>query len=160
MPSNSENAFDLTSNPCPYTFPDQRDLRNDVIALETTGNVETAQPRRRLTPRKGRSTRPARRTAPATSDPTHDVVKDKKVRKSKILHERTPDEPEEKRAKGVIGCCSICLEEFGSNPLVATRCGHIFCHECIKAALRRRSMCPYCRKKLRGASAYHPVFLS
>ncbi|KAI8438482.1 hypothetical protein MSG28_010978, partial [Choristoneura fumiferana] len=41
------------------------------------------------------------------------VVKDKKVRKSKILHERTPDEPEEKRAKGVIGCCSICLEEFG-----------------------------------------------
>ncbi|KAI8438469.1 hypothetical protein MSG28_010973 [Choristoneura fumiferana] len=117
MPSNSENAFDLTSNPCPYTFPDQRDLRNDVIALETTGNVETAQPRRRLTPRKGRSTRPARRTAPATSDPTYDVVKDKKVRKSKILHERTPDEPEEKRAKGVIGCCSICLEEFGSNPL-------------------------------------------
>ncbi|KAI8438479.1 hypothetical protein MSG28_010978, partial [Choristoneura fumiferana] len=43
------------------------------------------------------------------------VVKDKKVRKSKILHERTPDEPEEKRAKGVIGCCSICLEEFGSQ---------------------------------------------
>ncbi|KAI8438468.1 hypothetical protein MSG28_010973, partial [Choristoneura fumiferana] len=161
MPSDSENAIELTPSPCPNIIPVQLGLRNDVIALEATvgSNVETALPRRRLTPRKGRSTRPATRTAPATSDsdPTHDVVKDKKVRKSKILHERTPDEPEEKRAKGVIGCCSICLEEFGSNPLVATRCGHIFCHECIKGALRRRSLCPNCRKKLRGASAYHPV---
>ncbi|KAI8438483.1 hypothetical protein MSG28_010978, partial [Choristoneura fumiferana] len=121
MPSDSENAIDLTPSPCPNIIPVQLGLRND--ALEATGNV----------------------------------VKDKKVRKSKILHERTPDEPEEKRAKGVIGCCSICLEEFGSNPLVATRCGHIFCHECIKGALRRRSLCPNCRKKLRGASAYHPV---
>lgn len=87
-------------------------------------------------------------------------MKEKKTRKSKILHELTPDEPEEKRAKGVMGCCSICLEEFGSKPLVVTKCGHIFCHECIKGALRRRSVCPNCSKKLRGASAYHPVFLN
>lgn len=81
-------------------------------------------------------------------------------RKCKVLHERTPDEPEEKIAKVAIGICSICLEEFGSNPLVATRCGHIFCRDCIKLALRRRSLCPYCRKKLRGTNAYHPVFLN
>ncbi|KAI8438476.1 hypothetical protein MSG28_010977 [Choristoneura fumiferana] len=129
MPSDSENAIELTPSPCPNIIPVQLGLRNDVIALEATvgSNVETALPRRRLTPRKGRSTRPATRTAPATSDsdPTHDVcppaldnqasnqVVKEKVKKSKMLHELTPDEPEEKRAKGVIGCCSICLEEFG-----------------------------------------------
>lgn len=73
MPSDSENAIDLTSIPCPNTFPYQQRLRNDEISLETTSNTDTAQPRRRLTPRKGRSTQPARRTATANTDPPHDV---------------------------------------------------------------------------------------
>lgn len=46
--------------------------------------------------------------------------------------------------------CVICLD----NPtdLTATTCGHLFCHECITAALRvgqtQTGNCPVCRRKL------------
>lgn len=75
MPSDSEIEIDVTSRQYPNAIPDQRGLGNNVIPLEaiSNANVETAQSRRRVTPRKGRSTRPARRTATATSNTLHDV---------------------------------------------------------------------------------------
>ncbi|XP_061342141.1 uncharacterized protein LOC133288404 [Gastrolobium bilobum] len=42
--------------------------------------------------------------------------------------------------------CPICM-----GPLVeemSTRCGHIFCKNCIKAAITAQSKCPTCRKKV------------
>ncbi|KAI4354325.1 hypothetical protein L6164_003195 [Bauhinia variegata] len=42
--------------------------------------------------------------------------------------------------------CPICM-----GPLVeetSTRCGHIFCKNCIKAAISVQSKCPTCRKKV------------
>lgn len=46
--------------------------------------------------------------------------------------------------------CVICLDS--PTDLTATNCGHLFCHECITAALRVTSAtsgtCPVCRRKL------------
>ncbi|KAM4688102.1 E3 ubiquitin-protein ligase RNF125 [Discoglossus pictus] len=43
--------------------------------------------------------------------------------------------------------CAVCLEVL-SRP-TRTRCGHVFCHTCIKASLRNNSYaCPYCRSRL------------
>ncbi|RDX82186.1 E3 ubiquitin-protein ligase TRIM21, partial [Mucuna pruriens] len=42
--------------------------------------------------------------------------------------------------------CPICM-----GPLVeemSTRCGHIFCKDCIKAAISAQGKCPTCRKKI------------
>ncbi|WJX45115.1 hypothetical protein P8452_32020 [Trifolium repens] len=42
--------------------------------------------------------------------------------------------------------CPICM-----GPLVeemSTRCGHIFCKACIKAAISAQAKCPTCRKKI------------
>ncbi|KAL1362059.1 hypothetical protein HN51_010350 [Arachis hypogaea] len=42
--------------------------------------------------------------------------------------------------------CPICM-----GPLVeemSTRCGHIFCKSCIKAAISAQSKCPTCRKRV------------
>ncbi|KAF7845584.1 E3 ubiquitin-protein ligase RNF4-like [Senna tora] len=42
--------------------------------------------------------------------------------------------------------CPICM-----GPLVeemSTRCGHIFCKNCIKAAIKVQNKCPTCRKKV------------
>lgn len=45
--------------------------------------------------------------------------------------------------------CVICLDS--PTDLTATNCGHLFCHECITAALRVTSatsgVCPVCRRK-------------
>ncbi|XP_010247060.1 PREDICTED: uncharacterized RING finger protein C548.05c-like isoform X2 [Nelumbo nucifera] len=42
--------------------------------------------------------------------------------------------------------CPVCM-----GPLVeemSTKCGHIFCKKCIKAAIQAQSKCPTCRRKL------------
>ncbi|XP_054778454.1 uncharacterized protein LOC129286524 [Prosopis cineraria] len=42
--------------------------------------------------------------------------------------------------------CPICMEPFVEE--VSTRCGHIFCKRCIKAALKAKRECPTCRVKV------------
>ncbi|NDW60396.1 hypothetical protein G0P98_28610, partial [Yangia sp. PrR004] len=39
-----------------------------------------------------------------------------------------------------------------------TVCGHIFCQNCIKAAIQAQKKCPTCRKKL-TAGQQHRVYL-
>lgn len=42
--------------------------------------------------------------------------------------------------------CPVCM-----GPLVeemSTRCGHIFCKKCIRAAIAAQSKCPTCRRKI------------
>ena len=45
--------------------------------------------------------------------------------------------------------CVICLDS--PTDLTATNCGHLFCHECITAALKvsggQSGNCPVCRRK-------------
>lgn len=42
--------------------------------------------------------------------------------------------------------CPICLDPFTQE--TSTRCGHIFCRECIMGALAVKSVCPTCRKRV------------
>lgn len=42
--------------------------------------------------------------------------------------------------------CPICMGPFVEE--TSTKCGHIFCKACIKAAIRVQSKCPTCRKKV------------
>lgn len=42
--------------------------------------------------------------------------------------------------------CPICLCPFTEE--VSTKCGHIFCKECIKNAISLQAKCPTCRKKV------------
>lgn len=45
--------------------------------------------------------------------------------------------------------CGICLSEISEESTGVTKCGHIFCYECLKMALTRKNTCPYCKQKLR-----------
>lgn len=58
-----------------------------------------------------------------------------------------------------IGDCPICLEALTSKPISSTVCGHIFCLTCMQTIMKTSKRCPTCRKVLRGAKAYHPIFL-
>ncbi|XP_026319907.1 E3 ubiquitin-protein ligase RNF4-like [Hyposmocoma kahamanoa] len=57
------------------------------------------------------------------------------------------------------GDCPICFDELGQNPLASTKCGHVFCLQCLEQALCREKRCPKCRCMLKGSSAYHPLFV-
>ena len=56
--------------------------------------------------------------------------------------------------------CSICLDEM-VNP-ASTTCGHVFCHDCIRNALKaapaKGKKCPQCRKKL-TLKQIHRIYL-
>ena len=53
-----------------------------------------------------------------------------------------------------IDCCPVCLSDFEDLMLVrATKCGHVFCAECLEAVVGRHkrprtSSCPLCRAPL------------
>ncbi|KAJ3347247.1 hypothetical protein GGF32_007005, partial [Allomyces javanicus] len=60
--------------------------------------------------------------------------------------------------------CPVCMEDIArTDPLVITRCGHIYCDSCTQTMLARpRRMCAMCRGDLGGAGAttrlvLHPV---
>ena len=57
--------------------------------------------------------------------------------------------------------CAICLSTFSKYvQLSATICGHIFCQECIGAALKQgKKICPICRKDLKGKTAVHRLYI-
>ena len=49
--------------------------------------------------------------------------------------------------------CSICLDNINNGSV--TKCGHIFCTECIKNSLKYKKKCPMCKKELE----FNEVFL-
>ncbi|XP_022822498.1 E3 ubiquitin-protein ligase BRE1-like isoform X2 [Spodoptera litura] len=72
----------------------------------------------------------------------------------------TPQQPspEPKRS---LGDCPICLDSLTSNGIASTLCGHVFCVDCIKTAIRQNGKkCPTCRKALKGPNGgYHLLYL-
>lgn len=50
--------------------------------------------------------------------------------------------------------CGICLGEILENDMGVTKCGHIFCYQCIKSMITQKHECPYCRKKLKDDDLY------
>ena len=45
--------------------------------------------------------------------------------------------------------CGICLGEIPEDDIGVTKCGHIFCYECIKTIIPQKHQCPYCKKGLK-----------
>ncbi|KAK1353054.1 E3 ubiquitin-protein ligase RNF4 [Heracleum sosnowskyi] len=58
--------------------------------------------------------------------------------------------------KELVFTCPICMSSIVEE--MTTKCGHIFCKNCIKAALAVRNQCPTCRKKI-SMKDTHRVYL-
>lgn len=54
--------------------------------------------------------------------------------------------------------CPICLESIIGRKPVSTTCGHLFCKQCITAALKTVKKCPMCKKTLK-ATNFHDIYL-
>lgn len=50
--------------------------------------------------------------------------------------------------------CAICLDIIPDVNTGVTKCGHIFCYECIKACVTRYHNCPYCKTSLTSNEYY------
>jgi SNF2 family DNA or RNA helicase len=50
--------------------------------------------------------------------------------------------------------CGICLSEIPEDDVGVTKCGHIFCYQCIKTVIAAKHECPYCRKSVKDGELY------
>ncbi|XP_008325016.1 E3 ubiquitin-protein ligase RNF4 isoform X2 [Cynoglossus semilaevis] len=59
--------------------------------------------------------------------------------------------------------CPVCLDTYteivdSGRLVVSTKCGHVFCSQCLRDALSSSHTCPTCRKKLTNRQ-YHPLYV-
>ncbi|KAK3535547.1 hypothetical protein QTP70_016817 [Hemibagrus guttatus] len=69
------------------------------------------------------------------------------------------------RARSTPGAvsCPVCMDAYAEiiesgRLMVSTKCGHLFCSQCIRDSLARAHNCPTCRKKL-TYKQYHPIYI-
>uniref|UniRef100_A0A6Q2YLS3 E3 ubiquitin-protein ligase RNF4 n=1 Tax=Esox lucius TaxID=8010 RepID=A0A6Q2YLS3_ESOLU len=59
--------------------------------------------------------------------------------------------------------CPVCMDAYAEivesgRLVVSTKCGHLFCSQCLRDSLSRSHTCPTCRKKLTHKQ-YHPIYI-
>uniref|UniRef100_M4AL49 Ring finger protein 4 n=1 Tax=Xiphophorus maculatus TaxID=8083 RepID=M4AL49_XIPMA len=59
--------------------------------------------------------------------------------------------------------CPVCLDLYSEivesgRLVVSTKCGHVFCSQCLRDALTSSHTCPTCRKRLTSRQ-YHPLYI-
>jgi SNF2 family DNA or RNA helicase len=50
--------------------------------------------------------------------------------------------------------CGICLGNITGNDLGVTKCGHIFCYNCVKPFIESKHKCPMCQKNTTSSEIY------
>ncbi|KPJ07597.1 putative RING finger protein C548.05c [Papilio machaon] len=139
MTDHDEDVVDLTIS---FTLADHCNLANEVIVIDTDDSFEASNVRAKKSNKPKKSLRVRKSSANTTTSPNEKCVANMK------------------RKSNQIGSCPICWEELGKNPLVSTKCGHVFCLKCLERSLKVEKRCPNCRIILKGASAYHRLYLS
>ncbi|KAM6221814.1 E3 ubiquitin-protein ligase RNF4 [Rhynchocyon petersi] len=66
------------------------------------------------------------------------------------------------RPSGTVSC-PICMDGYSEivqngRLIVSTECGHVFCSQCLRDALKNCNTCPTCRKKI-NHKRYHPIYI-
>lgn len=60
-------------------------------------------------------------------------------------------------SKYLLWCLFFQIVQSG-RLIVSTKCGHVFCSQCLRDSLRNANSCPTCRKKLTHRQ-YHPIYI-
>lgn len=50
--------------------------------------------------------------------------------------------------------CAICLSTISGHDLGVTKCGHIFCYNCVKPFVEKQGKCPICQKCVKSDEIY------
>ncbi|KAM8939558.1 E3 ubiquitin-protein ligase RNF4 [Pelodytes ibericus] len=81
---------------------------------------------------------------------------------SRVSKEPSIEQDSSRCSSGRVSC-PICMDGYSEivqskRLIVSTKCGHIFCSQCIRDALKNGNSCPTCRKKL-TPKQYHPIYI-
>ena len=63
-------------------------------------------------------------------------------------------ENEKLKNKNLTNECSICCSNINNNEVCLTKCGHLFCYDCIYKSIDYNNKCPTCREKLNIEELY------
>ncbi|XP_054681420.1 E3 ubiquitin-protein ligase RNF4-like [Grus americana] len=80
-----------------------------------------------------------------------------------ILISDDEDDPRDNVVPSGTVSCPICMDGYSEivqsgRLIVSTKCGHVFCSQCLRDSLRNANSCPTCRKKLTHRQ-YHPIYI-
>eukprot|EP00286_Rhodomonas_abbreviata_P026501 CAMPEP_0181307602 /NCGR_PEP_ID=MMETSP1101-20121128/10979_1 /TAXON_ID=46948 /ORGANISM="Rhodomonas abbreviata, Strain Caron Lab Isolate" /LENGTH=213 /DNA_ID=CAMNT_0023413853 /DNA_START=195 /DNA_END=836 /DNA_ORIENTATION=+ len=81
---------------------------------------------------------------PAQSQASGRREKREKRKGQAVVTEQTP-RPEAKAGLPQMVECTICLDPVTKPSL--TKCGHVFCHDCVVPWIHKQKICPQCRRK-------------
>ncbi|XP_073430568.1 E3 ubiquitin-protein ligase RNF4 [Dendrobates tinctorius] len=110
-----------------------------------------------------------RRNAGRTTTQTTSCIlssDDEDTRDNDILASRSSNLPPtmhtSSRLSGSV-TCPICMDGYSEivqngRLIVSTKCGHIFCSQCLRDSLKNIAKCPTCRQKL-TPKQYHPIYI-
>ncbi|NXD20733.1 RNF4 ligase, partial [Spelaeornis formosus] len=150
--SAGEEVVDLT---CESSDPVVVDLtHNDSVVVKN-------QRQRRNVRRRGQRQSDSCVLSSDEEDETRDndvYVADKASRELAQLEEETASS----KPSGTVSC-PICMDVYSEivqsgRLIVSTKCGHLFCSQCLRDSLRNANSCPTCRKKLTHRQ-YHPIYI-
>ena len=121
--------------------------------------IRVRRRRRRWVPVQPRTIHRLRRVVRASADATPEEIPPPPAEPTQSTSESIADNPTEREnADGL--SCPICMESIKNRQPVSTKCGHLFCTTCIKAALRVKKECPLCKKALGTRYQFHQVFFN
>ncbi|XP_017044080.1 E3 ubiquitin-protein ligase complex slx8-rfp subunit rfp2 [Drosophila ficusphila] len=125
-------------------IPPNRSARNRapeaVIDLCTPDGPRRRQPNASSN---GSFTVPTRRRSLAQRNESCPIVDVDEVTPPKRVHHDAELSQREDSYK-----CPVCMESVTKREPVSTKCGHVFCRECIQTAISSTHKCPMCNKKL------------
>ncbi|XP_017293540.1 RING finger protein 4 isoform X1 [Kryptolebias marmoratus] len=80
-----------------------------------------------------------------------------------VLHAAMMSSAHKSRTTPGMISCPVCLDLYSEivesgRLVVSTKCGHVFCSQCLRDALTTSHTCPTCRKKL-TCRQYHPLYI-
>lgn len=65
---------------------------------------------------------------------------------NKIMQKKNNDESDEEDDNDEDEMCSVCLNEITGDDVGVTKCGHMYCFQCIKEMVQSNPKCPQCMK--------------
>lgn len=50
--------------------------------------------------------------------------------------------------------CPICMDKINKDSIIITKCGHLYCRNCLLKSLKVKENCPICRENIKEESDY------
>jgi SNF2 family DNA or RNA helicase len=84
---------------------------------------------------------------------TYDFYKNvvDRIRKTTTMETNESDNSDDEEEEET---CGICLSDICGDDVGVTKCGHIFCYNCIKMVVQQKHQCPYCQKGLKDEEIF------